>query len=338
MLARSAIRALAAPSSRLFSSSASRQTKVAVLGAGGGIGQPLSLLLKSDPLVTSLNLYDIRGAPGVAADVSHVDTASEVHGYAADQLDQALDGVKVVVIPAGVPRKPGMTRDDLFNTNASIVRDLATAVARVSPQAHILVISNPVNSTVPIVAATLENAGVLDPAHLFGVTTLDVVRAARFTAGIVGAHPSETPVTVIGGHSGPTIVPLLSQSSRGRTISGDAYDKLVYRIQFGGDEVVKAKDGAGSATLSMAYAGAKFTNTLLRGLNGEKGVVTPTFVKSPLFADQGIDFFASNVELGVNGVEKIHPIGPLSVEEKKLLDACLPELKKNIEKGKAFVA
>jgi len=63
---------------------------------------------------------------------------------------------------------------------------------------------------------------------------------------------------------------------------------------------VKAKDGAGSATLSMAYAGAKFTNSLLRGLNGEKGVVTPTFVKSPLYADQGIDFFSSNVELGVS--------------------------------------
>jgi len=78
MLARSAVRALAAPSYRLFSSSASRQTKVVVLGAGGGIGQPLSLLLKIDPLVTSLSLYDIRGAPGVAADVSHVDTASEV--------------------------------------------------------------------------------------------------------------------------------------------------------------------------------------------------------------------------------------------------------------------
>ncbi|KAH7903375.1 malate dehydrogenase, partial [Hygrophoropsis aurantiaca] len=174
MFTHSAARALTAQSrARLFSSTASRQTKVAVLGAGGGIGQPLSLLLKSDPLVTSLNLYDIRGAPGVAADVSHVDTASEVNGYAADKLDDALDGVKVVVIPAGVPRKPGMTRDDLFNTNASIVRDLATAIARVAPTAHILVISNPVNSTVPIVAATLEKAGVFDPKHLFGVTTLD---------------------------------------------------------------------------------------------------------------------------------------------------------------------
>ncbi|PBL01752.1 malate dehydrogenase [Armillaria gallica] len=338
MFSRSAARALATPSTRQFSSSSARHTKVAVLGAGGGIGQPLSLLLKSNPLVSSLNLYDIRGAPGVAADVSHVDTASEVKGYEADKLDEALDGVEVVVIPAGVPRKPGMTRDDLFNTNASIVRDLATAVGRVSPKAHILVISNPVNSTVPIVAKTLEKLGVFDPAHLFGVTTLDVVRAARFTAGIAGVKPSDSVITVVGGHSGPTIVPLLSQSNYGKAIKGEVYEKLVHRIQFGGDEVVKAKDGAGSATLSMAYAGAKFTDALLRGLSGEKGVVTPTFVKSPLFESEGIDFFSSNVELGTNGVEKIHPIGPLSPEEEKLLAACLPDLKKNIEKGRAFVA
>ena len=78
MLAKQVLRALPNQSSRLFSTSARRQTKVAVLGAGGGIGQPLSLLLKTDPLVSSLSLYDIRGAPGVAADVSHVDTPSEV--------------------------------------------------------------------------------------------------------------------------------------------------------------------------------------------------------------------------------------------------------------------
>jgi malate/lactate dehydrogenase len=119
-------------------------------------------------------------------------------------------------------------------------------------------------------------------------------------AGIVEASPADTPVTVVGGHSGATIVPLLSQSSYSKAITGDKYEKLVHRIQYGGDEVVIAKDGAGSATLSMAYAGAKFTNSLLRGLNGEKGVITPTFVKSPLFEDQGIDFFSSNVELGVS--------------------------------------
>ncbi|KAI0313415.1 NAD-malate dehydrogenase [Amylostereum chailletii] len=336
MFSRTAVRTLA--QKRAFSSAAARHTKVTVLGAGGGIGQPLSLLLKLDPHVSALSLYDIRGAPGVAADVSHIDSHSKVTGYAADQLDQALEGTKVVIIPAGVPRKVCMTRDDLFNTNASIVRDLAATIARVAPDAHVCVISNPVNSTVPIVAETFKKAGVYDPRRLFGVTTLDVVRAARFLAEITNADPKETVLTVVGGHSGATIVPLLSQSPFGKAVAGDAYAQIVHRIQFGGDEVVKAKDGAGSATLSMAYAGAKFANALLRGIGGEKGVVTPTFVDSPLFKDQGIDFFSSNVELGVNGVENIFPLGPLSAEEEELLAACLPDLKKNIEKGKAFVA
>jgi malate dehydrogenase len=186
-----------------------------------------------------------------------------------------------------------------MKTNASIVRDLAAAVARVAPKAHILVISNPVNSTVPIVASVLEKAGVFDPKRLFGVTTLDVVRASRFLSEITGTTPAECNVTVVGGHSGATIVPLLSQVGPGKSVQGEKYTKLVNRIQFGGDEVVKAKDGAGSATLSMAYAASKFTNQLLRALNGETGVVAPTFVKSPLFESQGIDFFSSNVELGV---------------------------------------
>ena len=74
----------------------------------------MSLLLKSDPLVTSLSLYDVRGAPGVAADISHVNTNSVVKGFEKDDIGEALKGAEVVVIPAGVPRKPGMTRDDLF--------------------------------------------------------------------------------------------------------------------------------------------------------------------------------------------------------------------------------
>jgi malate dehydrogenase len=132
------------------------------------------------------------------------------------------------------------------------------------------------------------------------VTTLDVVRAARFLSEVAGTDPKDNNVTVVGGHSGVTIVPLLSQVSAGKGLQGEKWEKLVYRIQYGGDEVVKAKDGAGSATLSMAYAAAKFTNQLLRALNGEKGIVAPTFVKSPLFESKGVDFFSTNVELGVS--------------------------------------
>lgn len=227
-----------------------------------------------------------------------------------------------------------MTRDDLFNTNASIVRDLAKAVADSAPKAKLLVISNPVNSTVPICKEVFQAKGVYDPKKLFGVTTLDVVRASRFVSEIKGTDPKDENITVVGGHSGVTIVPLFSQSSH-PDLSSDA--ELVKRVQFGGDEVVKAKDGAGSATLSMAMAGARMADSLLRAADGEK-VIEPTFVESPLYKDQGIDFFSSKVELGPNGVEKILPVGKVDAIEEKLIEACLVDLKKNIEKGVAFVA
>jgi malate dehydrogenase len=137
-----------------------RGYKVAVLGASGGIGQPLALLLKLDSKVTELALFDVVRTPGVAADISHVSTPAKVTGYVGmDQIGSALSGSKIVVIPAGVPRKPGMTRDDLFNTNASIVKGIAEACAKSSPDAFFLVISNPVNSTVPIFAETLKKHG-----------------------------------------------------------------------------------------------------------------------------------------------------------------------------------
>ncbi|RQM05167.1 hypothetical protein DH86_00003179, partial [Scytalidium sp. 3C] len=244
-------------------------------------------------------------------------------------------GAEIVLIPAGVPRKPGMTRDDLFNTNASIVRDLAKAVAENAPDANVLVISNPVNSTVPIVAEVFKSKGVYNPKRLFGVTTLDVVRASRFVSELQGTDPADENITVVGGHSGVTIVPLFSQSNHPSLVGNEA---LLKRVQFGGDEVVQAKDGAGSATLSMAMAGARFAESLLKAAQGVKGVVEPTFVESPLYKDQGVDFFASKVELGPSGVEKILEVGKVTPEEQKLLDAALVDLKKNIEKGVAFVA
>jgi malate dehydrogenase len=322
---------------RGFAASARQASKVTVLGAAGGIGQPLSLLLKLNPRVSTLALYDIRLAPGVAADIGHINTKSEVHGYdpTPSGLAAALKGSEIVLIPAGVPRKPGMTRDDLFNTNASIVRDLAKAAADHAPEANILIISNPVNSTVPITAEVFKSKGVYNPKRLFGVTTLDVVRASRFISQIKGTDPANENITVVGGHSGQTIVPLLSQS--GYELKGEQLDNYVYRVQFGGDEVVKAKDGAGSATLSMAMAGARFAESLLKAAQGQKNVIEPTFVDSPLYKDRGCEYFASNVELGPNGVEKIHPVGNITEYENKLLDVCLGDLSKNIAKGVQFV-
>lgn len=176
-----------------------------------------------------------------------------------------------------------------------------------------------VNSTVPICAEVYKSKGVYNPKRLFGVTTLDVVRASRFVSQIKNTDPADEQITVVGGHSGVTIVPLLSQNHG--DITGQQLDDLVTRIQFGGDEVVKAKDGAGSATLSMAMAGARFAESILKASQGSKGVVEPTFVESNLYKDKGCSFFASPVELGPNGVEKVHGIGKVSQHEERLLEA-----------------
>jgi len=319
--------------------------KAVVAGAAGGIGQPLSLLLKASPLITELALYDVVNTPGVAADLSHISSPAKVTGYLPkeDGAKAAMKDADIIVIPAGIPRKPGMTRDDLFKINAGIVKGLIEVIAEVAPKAYILIISNPVNSTVPIAAEVLKAKGVFDAKRLFGVTTLDVVRAETFVGEIVGEKtPSSLTIPVVGGHSGETIVPLFSQA--GVKIPDNKLEALVKRVQFGGDEVVQAKDGAGSATLSMAYAGYRFAEAVLKGLAGEKDIIEPSFVYLPgvpggeaIAKETGCDFFSVPIHLGTSGVEKaINPLTNITDAEKTLLKACVEGLKGNIAKGVEF--
>jgi len=309
--------------------------KVAVLGAAGGIGQSLSMLMKMSPNCTELALFDIAGTPGVAADVSHINTKAKTTGYFGDdQLEAALTGCDVVVIPAGVPRKPGMTRDDLFAINAGIVMGLINGVAKYCPGAMINMISNPVNSTVPIAAETLKKHGVYDPKKLCGVTTLDVVRAKTFYAEKKGLPVLEVDVPVIGGHAGITILPLFSQATPQAELTDEEREALTDRTMNGGTEVVAAKAGKGSATLSMAYAGALFADACLRGLNGEAGVVECSYVQSSIVP--GLDFFSTKCTFGPSGVEKVGEIGEINAYEKKCLDAMKEQLAGEITKGVEF--
>merc|ERR1712183_699549 len=184
---------------RSLSASAALNKKVAVLGAAGGIGQPLALLLKCNTSVTGVSCYDVAPVtPGVGADLSHIDTRAAVESFVGDDLEAAVAGCDVVLIPAGVPRKPGMTRDDLFNTNASIVANLAKACADNCPKALVGIITNPVNSTVPIFSEVMKQKGVYDEKRIFGVTTLDVVRSNTFIAEAKGLDVSKVNVPVIG--------------------------------------------------------------------------------------------------------------------------------------------
>jgi malate/lactate dehydrogenase len=338
-----------------------------------------------------------------------------------EQLGAALKDADLVIIPAGVPRKPGMTRDDLFKINAGIVKGLVTAIGKNCPGVRPLrsarcclsgvhsatVRDKPtarcgrccfawdsssrqradtrlrcpgagvdqhdlqprqlhgasttrcspspprpradalsewrvltrlpaiVSTQVPIAAETLKAMGLYDPKRLFGVTTLDVVRAKTFYAEKKGLDVSGVDVPVVGGHAGITILPLLSQATPAASLTPDEIDSLTKRTQDGGTEVVAAKAGKGSATLSMAYAGALFGDACLRAMVGEKGVAEYTYVQSTV--QPGVSFFASKVHLGKAGVEKIDPVGKVSAYEQEALNAMIPELQSSIAKGVEFV-
>jgi len=321
-----------------------KKFKVVVCGGAGGIGQPLSLLMAMHPSVSQLCVMDVNVAmvppAGVAADLGHLEKPAEVKGYAidvsqpaVDQLEECFTGADLLLIPAGIPRKPGMTRDDLFATNAGIAKGLVEACAKYCPHAVLGLIVNPVNSIVPAMAEFYSKKG-LDPLKIVGVTTLDIVRANKFVAQATGKPVSDIQIPVVGGHAGKTILPLFSQDPIGATLTAEQIQTLDPRTQDGGTEVVEAKAGKGSATLSMAYAGARFGYAVLNGLGG-----TPTtecaYVKSGVTE---LPYFTSKVTFGKNGVEKVHELGAMSDHEKTRLTEASEQLKTEIDKGLEWAA
>ncbi|KAL4914525.1 hypothetical protein BDW62DRAFT_213407 [Aspergillus aurantiobrunneus] len=266
--------------------------KIAVIGAAGQIGTPLILLCKASDLVTG-------------------------HLPANGGLTKALNGADIVVVTAGIARKPGMTRDD---TNASIIRDVFTEIASTCPGAISCVVTNPVNSTVPVAAEALKSARVFEATRLFGVTTLDIVRASTFAAQALGGNADQDPKR--------RKIPCANNPG----------------VQFGGDEIVKSKQGAGSATTCMAYAGFRFVKTLLAARRGE-AVCEEAYVCVPgvpggkeIAAQLGVDYFAVRIQLGKGSATKALPIGVISEGGKNLLDVAIKELKVNVATGLYFLA
>ena len=243
------------------------------------------------------------------------------------------------VIPAGVPRKPGMTRQDLFQVNATLNANFADAVAKNCPKALVAIISNPVNSTVPIFAEQMKKHGCYDARRVFGVTTLDIVRAHTFVAEAAGVDVMSIKIPVVGGHAGASILPLLSQATPAglkARLTKEQVEALTHRIQNGGTEVVNAKAGAGSATLSMAKAGANFTASLIKGLQGKPNVVECAYVESDVVKE--CKWFATRVTLGPQGIVENHGLGALDEYETKKLGEAVKELVPSIVEGVDFVA
>jgi len=294
-------------------------------------------------MVKELSIIDLNiamvPAAGVEADLSHIEGQCKVtstvltlnEDKAIDKAGPALQGCHLVLVPAGLPRKPGMTRADLLGINAGIAKGIVDACAKFCPTAVVALIVNPVNSIVPAMAELYAKKG-LDPMKIVGVTTLDCVRAAKFVGEVTGKNPNFINVPVIGGHAGKTILPVFSQDKTAAGIAADKIPDLDVKVQDAGTEVVNAKGGKGSATLSMGYAGARLGRSVLAGLAGRRRVEC-AYVKSSI---TDLPYFASKVVFGEGGVTKVLPLGELNEHETKRLAEVKETLKGEIESGTKY--
>ncbi|BES92214.1 Malate dehydrogenase [Nesidiocoris tenuis] len=316
-----------------------RGLKIAVMGAMGKIGQPLSLLLKQSPWFDEIAVHDTANPKGLALELNHVDTKSVVTSHEGEKGHAtALKNADIVLIVAGQPTE--VTREhraeESFTTNFHLVMDISKSIATTCPQAATVVVSSPVNSTLPIACEVFKKVNrYVDPCKMFGLMTLNVIRANTHLAEVLQMDPEMMDVPVIGGNSPTTAVPVLSQSKPCAHMTTEEVIKITRAIQGAGDEVIRAENGKSSAILSIAYATARFAISLAKALNGVEGIKECAMVMSNVVAD--VSYFASPLQLGLSGIEKNLGVPDLTSYECCLLETALPFLKTDIEQGERFI-
>lgn len=305
--------------------------KVAILGASGSIGQSLSLLLKMYlPKNSKIFLYDINPiTEGLSMDLSHVCNSVKVYGYYGEKnIHLALKNVDIVLISAGMTRKIGMNRSDLLNVNIDTLKKLLVNIAKYSPNSLINIITNPINTLVVFASRKLKSLGINCTNKLFGITKLDLIRAKYFVSKIKkNIDIKKIHVPVIGGHSNITIVPIFSQINPKINFYNNELIKLTNYVQNAGDEIIKAKKNFGSASLSMAYAAASFTLSLVKALKGND-VIEYAYIENHDI--KYTKFIARPIVLNKYGIKKYFDIKNINDFEKENLKKSLQILENDI--------
>lgn len=313
--------------------------KIALVGAGQ-IGGTLALLAGQKELGDIVLIDVAEGVPqGKALDIAE---ASPVMGfdsaYSGSNDYAALKGSDVVIVTAGIPRKPGMSRDDLIAINAGIVKTVGEGIKQHAPNAFVIVITNPLDVMVEV----MQRVTGFNPNKVVGMAgVLDSARFRYFLAEEFKVSVEDVAAFVLGGH-GDTMVPLVRYSSVGGIPLPDLVkmgwttqakiDAIVDRTRNGGGEIVNLLK-TGSAFYAPAASAIAMAESFLKNkrrvlpcaakLNGEYGV-------------KGL-YIGVPVVIGENGVEKIVEIA-LNAEEQKMFDHsvnAVKELCAALDKAKA---
>jgi malate dehydrogenase len=292
--------------------------KVTVVGAGN-VGATCADVIAQKELANEIVLVDIKEnyAEGKALDIWQTAPVrmsdSRIKGSTNDYSKTADS--EVVVITSGLPRKPGMSRDDLISTNAGIVKSVTENIIRYSPKAKIIVVSNPLD----VMTYCAFLAAKVDSKRVFGMAgILDTARYRAFLAEALNCSPKDIQAVLMGGH-GDTMVPL----PRYTTVAGipvtellakDKLDAIIDRTKKGGGEIVNMLGT--SAWYAPGASAAQMVEAIVRD---QKRIFPVCALLNGEYGQKGI-YLGVPVKLGKNGIEEIIEL-KLNDEEMKLLNA-----------------
>ena len=305
--------------------------KVTVIGAGN-VGATAAQRLAEKELCDVVLIDIIEGVPqGKALDLTEAAPIEkhDAHLTGANAYD-ASAGSDIVIITAGIPRKPGMSRDDLISTNAGIVKTVTQEITALSPDSILIIVSNPLDAMCHVAH---EASGFPKERVLGMAGVLDSARFRAFISMELNVSVENTHAFVLGGH-GDTMVPLPRYSSVAgipitELLSEDRIDALVDRTRNGGAEIVGLLK-TGSAYYAPASAAVEMAESILK----DKKKILPCAVY--LEGEYGINelFIGVPVKLGAGGAEEIIEI-TLTKEENAALQnsaAAVQELKEFLKK------
>lgn len=309
-----------------------KKRKISIIGAGN-VGTTVAQRLAEEE-IGDLVLLDIESSrpSGKALDLMQ---AGPVMGYdtsikgTADYKDIA--GSDIVVITSGMPRKPGMSRDDLLKVNFEIVRDVTTQIKESSPGAIIIVVSNPLDA---MTYTAYKYSGFSRDRVVGMAGILDTARFKTFIAMELNVSVKSINAFVLGGH-GDTMVPILKYTTvAGRPLtdilSAEKTEKLVQRTRDGGAEIVSLLQ-TGSAYYAPSAAVVAMVKSILFD---KKEIFSCAALLDGEFGVKGL-FVGVPVKLGLSGVEEIVEIS-LDEKEKKAFDESVSAVRKTLVKIESF--
>lgn len=291
--------------------------KITVVGAGN-VGATCADVIAHKELANEVVLVDIKEnfAEGKALDIWQT---APVNMYDTRMTGSTNDysktaGSEVVVITSGLPRKPGMSRDDLIQTNAGIVKSVTENILKYSPNAIIIVVSNPLD----VMTYCAYLAAKIDPSRVFGMAgVLDTARYRAFLASELNCSPKDIQAVLMGGH-GDTMVPLPRYTTVGgipvtELIAADKLDAIIERTKKGGGEIVNLLGT--SAWYAPGAAAAQMVEAIVR----DQKRIFP--VCAWLQGEYGLKniYMGVPVKLGRKGIEQIIEL-KLNEEEMALVN------------------